>query len=862
MIKTREEWIASTREASLLPNPPLEQKDGKWIIARRKEAWEALGPRIFDDYLDRFRQIAIDVLRERDPQFELVADERFAARIYNKTLKHSDQLRKGVAETLALLGSFPQYLTSCSHGKAEATAAIAVSEILKEADWVIWASVNAHLPMLAEAAPNEFLQAVEKAAAQEPSPFVEIYAQESGGVMGRNYMTGLLWALETLAWHPDYLTAVIVLLGDLASVDPGGNWTNRPANSIVEILLPWHPQTCADVSKRKAAVNTLLHEHPALGWKLLLSLLPKTHAIASGTRKPTWRALIPAGCTEKVTNREHWEQVNIYAQLAIDVAESDRSKLTQLIDHLPNLSGAAHTRMLELLASDKTTGLPEQERRPLWEALVHLATNHRKFADADWAMSQEAVAKIEDVASKLIPKSPTLLYGRLFTDRDFDFFEEKGNYEEQRKALDKKRQEAVRKIITASGVDGIIEFARSAASVWKVGVALGVVGDPKVEAALLPTHLLSSDPKLQRLTASFVRGRFWAKGWDWVDTVELQRWEDEEKIAFLSLLPFTRETWVRAERLLAAKQPAYWNKTSAESYEPNAADLVFAAERLLEYGRTQAALQCLERATHEKQTTPTDLVIRALRENLGSKEPPNTMDQHALIELINWLQGNSETDPEKLFQIEWSYLPLLGRYSGGSPKTLARRLSEDPNFFCEVIRAVFRSKQEKKPEGEPSEERKTIAENAYRLLADWHRPPGCTKEGQFDEAAFKDWLTAVKHSTQESGHFEVAMSQLGQVLAYSPADPDGLWIHKAVADALNAKDAEAMRSGFRCELFNMRGTHGFTAGKEEREIAAKYREKAEAVENAGYHRLARSLRKVAESYEYDAEREAKRGPFG
>ena len=125
-------------------------------------------------------------------------------------------------------------------------------------------------------------------------------------------------------------------------------------------------------------------------------------------------------------------------------------------------------------------------------------------------MSQEAVAKIEGVASKLIPKSPTLLYGRLFTDRDFDFFEEKGNYEEQRKALDKKRQEAVRKIITASGVDGIIEFARSAASVWKVGVALGVVGDPKVEAALLPTHLLSSDPKLQRLTASFVRGRFWA----------------------------------------------------------------------------------------------------------------------------------------------------------------------------------------------------------------------------------------------------------------------------------------------------------------------------------------------------------------
>src|SRR5207245_8601986 len=163
------------------------------------------------------------------------------------------------------------------------------------------------------------------------------------------------------------------------------------------------------------------------------------------------------------------------------------------------------------------------------------------------------------------------------------------------KALDKKRQEAVREIIIASGVDGIIEFARSVASLWKVGVALGVVGDSKVEAALLPAHLLSSDPKLHRLTASFVCGRFRAKGWEWVDTVELQRWKDEEKIALLSLLPFTRETWVRVEPLLAAKQSAYWNKTSAESYEPNPADLVFAAERLLEYGRTQAALQCVER---------------------------------------------------------------------------------------------------------------------------------------------------------------------------------------------------------------------------------------------------------------------------
>ena len=106
------------------------------------------------------------------------------------------------------------------------------------------------------------------------------------------------------------------------------------------------------------------------------------------------------------------------------------------------------------------------------------------------------------------------------------------------------------------------------------------------------------------------------------------------------------------------------------------------------------------------------------------------------------------------------------------------------------------------------------------------------------------------------------MSQLGQVLPYAPLDPDGLWIHRAVAEVLNARDGEQLRSGFTCELFNMRGTHGFTGGQEEREIAARYREKADAAESGGFHRLATSLRELAVSYQRDAERESKRGPFG
>jgi hypothetical protein len=105
------------------------------------------------------------------------------------------------------------------------------------------------------------------------------------------------------------------------------------------------------------------------------------------------------------------------------------------------------------------------------------------------------------------------------------------------------------------------------------------------------------------------------------------------------------------------------------------------------------------------------------------------------------------------------------------------------------------------------------------------------------------------------------MDQLGQTLAYAPADPDGLWIHKSIAAALDAKDVPEIRSAFTTGLFNSRGVHGFSAGKEEQIIAAIYRNKANALAENGFHRIADTVRKLAENYEHDAVREAERDIF-
>jgi hypothetical protein len=56
-------------------------------------------------------------------------------------------------------------------------------------------------------------------------------------------------------------------------------------------------------------------------------------------------------------------------------------------------------------------------------------------------------------------------------------------------------------------------------------------------------------------------------------------------------------------------------------------------------------------------------------------------------------------------------------------------------------------------------------------------------------------------------------------------------------------------------IHNSRGAHHVDpTGKPEKDLAVKYRDQAEEMEDAGFHRLAATLRGVAESYDREAER--------
>ncbi|AVI65858.1 hypothetical protein CKQ84_08155 [Shewanella sp. WE21] len=853
------DWIADLRETLHVHDTPLIYKNGLWKFKERLQSWQDLGGRLFDNHLDIFKTTVLEVLCVNDPSFELPSNERYAAAIHGKVLPHSGNLREGLAETLALVGSQHDSLANCSIGKADCIAVLTIRELFENSDWLRWGSLNSLLPTLSEAHPGEFLSAVENAIAVSSSPLDALFEQEDTGVFGRNYITGLLWALEGIAWDEVHLSRSTVVLAEIASHDPGGNWANRPGNSLTNIFLPWMPHTLASIEKRQVALRTICAEQPEVAWKLLESLLPSQHSTTSGTHKPVWRKIIPEDWEQGVTNGEYWEQSRFCAELIVQQAEYDIAKLASLAGNYDHLPSPASEALRDKLLSDYCLSLSEQERLPIWSRLCKFIARHRRFPEAEWSFGDEQLLPLEDIANRLAPNTPSLLHRRLFSDSDSNFYEGNGDWREEQKKLCQIRKVAIEDILAEGGIDKVLEFSSKVTNSHIVGEVLADFDCLDFDAKLLPSLLDMTEQKNWSLVASYAWRRRNMGDWQWFDDIDKSEWNPKQISNLLCALPFNRNAWERAARLLGENECEYWKHTGANIYQSDG-DTEYALVKLLEHDRPSAVIGGLSSNLFNKQEINPELACKALLALVQSEEQAERVDSYHITQIIKYLQKNIDTDEDKLFQVEWAYVSLLDQHAEGSPVTLENRLASTPSFFCELIQLVYRAKDIAADAAEQTELSRSIAINAYRLLSTWSSVPGTQPNGVFNPEAFSEWLTAMEDIVKASGHYDVALIQLGNVLVHSPAGTDGLWIHPVIANAMNSRERSSLRDGYRTGILNSREAHIVDPeAKPERALADKYRRRANEVENAGYQRLALTLREVADSYDREAERIISRG---
>ena len=858
-LKYEKEWLPIAQKLINSPDSPLKFSDGIWRVTDKERLLKETGSQILDQHLERFKDLAVYALSEIDPALELPKEKRFFASHYGKEHPLSHNIIAGIVDGLALLGCRGEFFTNTSQNKAEYTALIVVKTVLESASWQHWATLNHFLPVLAEAAPEQFMAQVERELNSRPETYKEIHAQEYNdfGIMGANYLTGLLWALEGLAWKEEYLVRVANILLELAKLDPGGQWANRPDNSLVTIFLSWAPQTLASIEKRKVAIKMMLQSNSDITWSILLKLLPGSHQSTMGGHKPRWLLSTPSNI-EVVTNQEHREMADFYGDLVVKQSSNNVAKLLELIEIFDHLTQPAFDSLVKMLQAFDIAILSNDDRRKLWEAISNFVRKHKRHSEAKWALPDELLKPLDSVVELFAPNDAFDRHQYLFSRNGLSLHEGKGGWDEQESILAEKRKKAIQEILNANNLSGVLDFANVVNRTDMVGCVLASIGDSSMDKDLLPQKLNKSANLPSSFIAFYISKRRHDEGWSWLNELDVSSWSNHEKAQLLCYLPFKEIVWKKAQAWSYDVENEYWKRVWVRVYDCDY-DLNIPVAKLLEHNRFKEAIDVLASMIDMKFDIQIDLAIDAL---LGGLSDSSNLNYYHTVNLIKMLQDANDVADDDLFRIEWNYLRWLDKGSGSGigPRFLERKIATDPKFFCDLIELIYRSKNKQSESNGPlSKVEEAKVKHASKLLDNYSIIPGVTKIGEFDSDAFSFWLEYVKNSTKVSGHYDIAMLKVGEVLVNSPEDRSGLWIDESIAAALNHKDAQPMREGFDIGVINSRGVHYVDPeGKPEKDLAEKYRQKADDVENAGFHRFAITLREISDNYKKEAERNIRR----
>jgi len=823
--------------------------DGIWRVSDRQMAWVDGAGLLSDEDIKRFSEAATMVLSEDDPGLSLAPEERHLASMRGLTQRHSDVLRRGLAEGLALIGAREEELTGCStQGKHEVHAAI--RGLLSGTAWERWASLEEVLPFIAEASPRQFLGLVDEGLRSDNNVFQSLFAEERSGTFGRTYMTGLLWALESLAWATDTFNPVVLLLAELAGIDPGGTWGNRPGNSLVTLLLPWYPQTLADWSARTKALRSVAREEEGVAFSVASRLLPNQTLSSSMSHRPVY---LPVDVPDEPQVSEHYsEEIGDIAELVVELSMKDKTRLPKLVDLLAFLPRQAFEAAIARLDAAAPV-LEEGERIELWKALRKTARRHRRFASAKWALPSEAVSLIEQAEARFEPADTALLLRLLFTGPDAAHIDDHEDWAASMERLQARRTSAVAELLSSAGLEAVFELAKDVDGASEVGYALMQALAGSDDAKVVNAVLSSDDAKLRQLGKAFVHSRTVEGGWAWLDGIDLAGFPADVRAILYAALPFGPDAWTRASVAGTDVRDIYWKTVVPRAWKLEDGDT--AIRELVRVGRAWHAVELANALIHMRQPAGFAAMAEALLA-ADSMAPVDDMpDGYAICEVIKALQQDPASDKATLATIEWRYLQALDRFNGATPTTLWTTLSTDASFAISAIRIAYKSDR---PGWKAPEAPDGFIENTWRLLHHWREVPGLV-DGMFHWSVFKAWFDRLMDEAKESGHVDVAQMVIGKLLAHAPADPDGFWINRNLAGIAERREFGGIREAIAHEYFNLRGTHWVDpSGQAEFELEDRYRKRADESRAEGFPRLGEAIQNLADTYREDGRRLAAR----
>ncbi|MBB3124552.1 hypothetical protein FHS04_002075 [Mesoflavibacter sabulilitoris] len=844
---------------------PIIQIGETWRLTSPLDLWTNLSTHLTENDFKNLQQCFSQAFKNGNPIIKPKDENDFAAS-FNKKRKYSNWSREGLTQSLILVGRLGDSINIPNLNKPQNWVDNIVLDLLYNATGETWVSVDHELPLISEASPDSFLKSVNNSLVKGKPEIMEMFEEEDGFLHKTSHHTGLLWALENLAWLPEYLRDTSLILLQLSRLDPGGNLSNRPLNSITEIFKPWHYQTLASYDERMAVLKYITEREQETGWSLLIRMLPEHHGVAHPTHKMRWR-MFDKNTNLKYTYQEIWDTHSTIIEMLIELFDYDENKFSQLINEVTNLSPKDRDRVLTW--ADEVCLKVEQKSFATWATIRKILNHHRSHPDTDWALPEAELKRLEVLYYKLQPSSTLEKYIWLFNDHWPEFpegFVYKDNesekrHEQQQKRIDDARKDAVTNFTSELGLEKTLELRNEISQLWAFGYALADVITEQ-EGIFTITKCLYDDENKISFIHSFIYRKSIKEGFDWIKALFNDLQEKGYSFQALSnvLIPINQnqELWDFISALNEEIQNLYWQNVRPHFYHISDAEKVFGVKMLLTHKRFFSSIDV---ASHFPKVLPTNLLSEMLQK-AGTEESSETtrFKGYEIERIFEEIDNREDIEKSTLIQLEWIYLPILDSYgTRRNPINLEEELANNPEFFIDVLKWIYIPKDktllEEERKGISDEVIKNRAKQSYHLLNSWKKIPGMKDDNSINEVELKSWIDTVRELAKSVSRLEVADMQIGKVLAQYPENiPE--WPQETIFKIIEEINSDSIKSNYSSALFNKRGSSSrgaFDGGDIEREKAA-YFEKLEKDYKNKYPNVAEIFKRLSDGYLFDAKR--------
>ena len=845
----------------------LDQRDDSpvWCVGQYRgvvskiDALFAVSPSMTAADVTDFVDFAEYVLSESDPALELPADQRWAAGLYGKLRKHSDALRTGICETLVLLSVHGNALFRQRLGiDVVADVAALVERLLTPFTSDKLRLHDRDLPGYAEAAPGRFLELVE-ADLRSANPVLRaLLKPASPGLFDSPARTGVLWALERLAWNPQHFPRVVNILARLSETEIDDNLVNRPINSLSGFFRSWLPQTAASLDDRIRALETVWRRFPGVGWRICIQQFEGRQQVAFPNNRPRWRE-DAAGAGHGVTPSDQSQFVREALALALSrpAREHDEETLGDLIERLHVMAEPDRAAVWHVI-EDWTRTETDKKARALLRAKIG-------FVVLRWGRSRGLDAgqmdRAREVWTELGPKDPVGRHAWLFVSGWLEYPDDALDIAESENRVDERRREAMRDIWCVRGFDGVLELAAESDG-WTVGrYAAGCAAEPDSAADVLRTCLSTGTGSPEKLDA-FIGGFITCLDEDVRSAVILAVAETakvDQRVRLFKCAPFRDETWRLLDRQDAPVRDRYWREVSPGMARFTESETSEVIDRLVEAGRPWEAFSAVRFDWDKVETSRLKRLLAALVEAAPSPGRQFQVESWSLSKALDSLDGRPGVTADEMAQLEFAFIDTLDDSEHGIPN-VERRVAESPALFVQAL-ALFTTRDDDGQDPtewqvDDPERREALGDAAYQLLDRVRRLPGVDPEGTGAADVLGRWVTEVRRLCAEHGRAGIGDERIGQLLSRAPV-ADGSWPCRPVCEVLQTLASPDVARGFQVGRLNARGVHSRgldEGGVQERALSAKYRAYAERL-IFDYPYVASILERIAEAYDWEAERE-------